>query len=119
MAAMNILLVDDDEESSGMLAVMLRHEGYGVEGCANAAVALVRLAATHYDVMMTDQTMPGMKGTELVVAALLLQSGLRCIIATGHNPPDELLRGETTWITKPLDVDALIALLGPASATAA
>lgn len=116
---MNILMVDDDEDSSSILAGMLRSEGYGVERCSNAALALVQLAATPYDVMMTDQTMPGMKGTELVVAARLLQTGLRCIIATGHNPPEESLRGDAIWITKPLDVDTLIALFGPASATAA
>ena len=117
--AMNILLVDDDEESAGMLAGLLRREGYDVDGCANAALALVRLGATSYDVILTDQSMPGMKGSELVVAARLLQADLRCIIATGLNPPEESLRGRTIWITKPLDIDELIALLGPASATAA
>lgn len=74
MPAMKILLVDDDEVSPMMLARMLRQEGYSVEGCANGALALVQLAARPCDVMMTDQTMLGMKGTELVVAARLLQS---------------------------------------------
>lgn len=102
-----------------MLAAMLRRGGYGVDGCASAARALVRLTAAPYDVMMTDQSMPGMKGTELVIAAQLLQTGLRCIIATGHNPPEQSRRGAATWLTKPLDLDALIALLGPSSTTAA
>ncbi|MDB4935094.1 MAG: histidine kinase [Labilithrix sp.] len=114
---MNILLVDDEEDSCSMLAGMLRREGYAVDGCANAELALARLRTTSYDVMMTDQSMPGMNGTDLVIAARLVQSGLRCIIATGHNAPAESLRGDATWLTKPLDVDALVALLGPATAS--
>lgn len=117
--AMNILLVDDDQDSSRMLARMLRLDGYATDTCANAELALARLATTSYDVLMTDQTMPGMQGSDLVIAARHLQIGLRCIIATGRNAPEESLRGGATWITKPIDIDALIALLGPASATAA
>lgn len=114
VVGMSILLVDDEEDSSSMLALMLRRDGYAVDGCATAELALERLATTSYDVLMTDQSMPGMKGTDLVVAARRLQGGLRCIIATGYNAPEESLRGDATWITKPLDVDALVTLLGPA-----
>ena len=116
VVGMRILLVDDEEDSSSILARMLRRDGYAVDGCASAELALGRLATTSYDVLMTDQSMPGMKGTDLVVAARLLQGGLRCIIATGYNAPEESLRGEATWITKPLDVAALVTLLGPARA---
>jgi len=109
---MRLLLVDDEADSCTILARMLRCEGYAVDECANGALALTRLAATSYDVMMTDQSMPGMSGTELVVAARRLHHHLRCIIASGHSCPSESLPGDTMWITKPLDVDALVGLLG-------
>jgi DNA-binding response OmpR family regulator len=111
---MKILLVDDEDDSRTMLERLLRREGYTVDACADAKLALTQLAATTYDVMMTDQTMPGMSGTDLVAAARRLQSGLRCIVTSGRAPNAESVRDGTTWLVKPLDVDAVFALLGPA-----
>jgi len=114
VASMEILLVDDEDDSRAILACMLRDQGYAVATCPDAAAALVRLDATTYDVMITDQSMPGMSGTDLVLAARRLQSGLRCIVASGHAPPPAPILGDTTWITKPLDIVELFKLLGPA-----
>ena len=111
---MQILLVDDEDDARSLLARVLRRQGYLVDTCADAASALIQLEATSYDVMMTDQIMPGMSGTDLVLAARRLQSGLRCIVASGQTPPEAWVRGDTAWITKPLDLDEVLALLGPA-----
>jgi DNA-binding response OmpR family regulator len=111
---MHILLVDDEDDAMTLLARVLRREGYSVDTCTDAALALIRLEATSYDVMMTDQSMPGMSGTDLVLAARRLHGGLRCIVASGHMQPDESMRAAAAWLTKPLDIDEVIALLGPA-----
>ena len=111
---MHILLVDDEEEALGLLAGILQREGHAVDTCEDAESALVRLASATYDVMMTDQAMPGMSGTDLVLAARRLQSGLRCVVASGHTAPDESAQGDARWIGKPFDVDALLTLLGSA-----
>ena len=111
---MKMLLVDDEDDARSLLALVLRRQGYSVDTCADAALALTQLEATRYDVMMTDQTMPGMSGTDLVLAARRLQSGLRCIVASGQPPPEASVRGDTAWLTKPLDIGEVLALLGPA-----
>jgi CheY-like chemotaxis protein len=113
LALMQILLVDDEDDARSLLARVLRRQGYSVDTCADAPLALIQLEATSYDVMITDQVMPGMSGTDLVLAARRLQRGLRCIVASGHGPPEESSRGDTAWITKPLDLDAVLSLLGP------
>ena len=113
MAMMQVLLVDDEDEARSLLARVLRRQGYSVDTCTDAASALTQLEATKYDVMMTDQIMPGMSGTDLVVAARRLQGGLRCIVASGQVPPGESTRGDTVWITKPLDIGEVFELLGP------
>ncbi len=111
---MQILLVDDEDDARSLLARVLRRQGYSVDTCADGALALIQLESTSYDVMMTDQIMPGMSGTDLVLAARRLHSGLRCIVASGHAPPEESIRGHAEWITKPLDIGEVLALLGPA-----
>jgi DNA-binding response OmpR family regulator len=111
---MHILLVDDEDDAVSLLARVLRRQGHSVDTCADAALALLRLEASSYDVMMTDQSMPGMSGTDLVLAARRIRSGLRCIVASGHSQPEESMRGYVAWITKPLDLGEVLALLGPA-----
>lgn len=111
---MQILLVDDEDDSRSLVARLLRRRGYAVDTCEDAASAITKLEATSYDVMMTDQIMPGMSGTDLVLAARRLQSGLRCIVASGQAPPEDSIRGDTTWITKPFEIGEVFALLGPA-----
>lgn len=111
---MQILLVDDEDDSLTLVARLLRRQGYVVDTCEDAASAIMKLGATSYDVMMTDQIMPGMSGSDLVLAARRLQSGLRCIVASGQEPPEASIRGDTAWIMKPFDIGEVFALLGPA-----
>ena len=110
---MKILLVDDEEETREMLERLLRHEGYSVDGCADGAGALMQIESNVYDVMMTDQTMPGMSGTELVKAAQAIRANLRCIVTSGRAATPDSVREGTTWLVKPLDVETIVAVLGP------
>ena len=110
---MRILVVDDETDAGDLLGRLLRGEGYVVDVCEDAPTALVHLEAGSYDVLITDESMHGMSGSKLVSAALLLQTGLKCIIASGHAQPAESLHGTAVWISKPVDVEALLALVGP------
>lgn len=110
---MRILVVDDEDDARYLLARLLRGEGYVVDACVDAATALVHLEAGSYDVLITDESMPGMSGGELVSAALQLQSGLRCIVVSGQPEPVSSVHGKTAWISKPVDIEALLALVGP------
>ena len=38
-----------------------------------------------YDLVITDQTMPGMTGSEMAIEMLKLKTELQIIITTGHN----------------------------------
>jgi two-component system response regulator MtrA len=110
---MRILVVDDEDDARDLLARVLRSEGYAVDVCAAAATALVNLEAGSYDVLITDESMHGMSGSELVSAALLLQTGIKCIVLSGHEEPTDSMHGRTAWISKPVDIAALLALVGP------
>jgi CheY-like chemotaxis protein len=61
-----VLVVDDDEDSRGVLAALLEHHGYFAAEAANGAEA-VRLLETGLDpdLILTDLIMPVMSGWDL------------------------------------------------------
>jgi CheY-like chemotaxis protein len=63
-----ILLVDDEYSIIEVLAYLLEEEGYAVLTASNGQVALERVAKKVPDVVVTDQMMPIMTGTELLAA---------------------------------------------------
>jgi CheY-like chemotaxis protein len=62
MTSKAILVVDDDELVSEMLAAMLVLEGYDVATAENGAVGLDLLARRHFDLVLLDLVMPHMDG---------------------------------------------------------
>lgn len=60
-----ILVVDDEAEITGVLAEMLRADGHQVETAANGVVALEKLGAREYDLVLSDVRMPGLDGPGL------------------------------------------------------
>ncbi len=63
-----ILLVDDEYSIIEVLAYLLEEEGYAVVTAPNGQVALERVAKKVPDVVVTDEMMPVMTGTELLAA---------------------------------------------------
>ena len=60
-----ILVVDDEEAISGLVAVYLRSEGFSVYTCATAADALARLEEQPPDLAILDIMLPDMDGFTL------------------------------------------------------
>jgi len=83
-----ILLIDDEEDLVYAGVKMLRRLGYEVVGCSTAAEALALFQAhpERFDLVITDQSMPKMTGTELAKAILSLRPGFPIIICTGFSP---------------------------------
>ena len=61
--------------------------GYSVVGMTNSQAALKYIEEHHseIDVLITDQTMPGMLGTELAEQALNIKSDLLIFLCTGFS----------------------------------
>jgi CheY-like chemotaxis protein len=63
--ALSILLVDDDKAVRNVLFWQLLGDGHIADCAADGAQALEKIAATRYDVVITDQSMPCMNGDKL------------------------------------------------------
>jgi PAS domain S-box-containing protein len=83
----SILFVDDEEALVEMGEEVLADLGYQVH-CMNSAkeaLALFRLDPSRFDLVLTDQTMPGMTGIELTAELLVIRPDLPVILCTGFS----------------------------------
>ena len=78
-----ILLVEDDTAMREHLARALVRSGYGVETAADGEIALDRLAAERFDLLLTDIVMPGVDGIELAQRAGDMAPDMRVMFITG------------------------------------
>lgn len=112
-----ILVVDDDSAVARALSELLALEGYRVAVAADGAAALAQLAdpATHFDILLTDQTMPRLSGTELISRARERSPGLRAVLMTGYSASTDAAQarasGIDAFLYKPTDPDELVRVL--------
>jgi CheY-like chemotaxis protein len=106
-----ILLVDDDPVILELMREILRSGSYGVDVARNGRVAVERLQAAHYDVVLTDMVMPEMQGLELLQYIRLHHPETLTIVFTGYaNYQDAVAAvklGAFDYLTKPLQAEIL------------
>ncbi len=81
--ALRILVVDDQEIICELIAEYLRADGHEVTGVANGREALERFSTEQYDLVVTDQSMPEMNGTQLATALKSQWPGIPVVLLTG------------------------------------
>ncbi|MCM2256395.1 MAG: sigma-54 dependent transcriptional regulator [Vicinamibacteria bacterium] len=111
----SILLVEDHAESRSSLAWVLEKRGEIVHQAANgrAALAVARHETLH--ALILDLKLPDMDGLAVLDAVLAACPGLPAIVVTGFGTIDTAVeamkRGASDFLTKPLQVDGLVAAL--------
>ncbi|NNE08879.1 MAG: sigma-54-dependent Fis family transcriptional regulator [Gemmatimonadetes bacterium] len=66
MASGKIMIIDDEESMCQFLSIMLRKEGFDVQTYTSGRVALEKLQADSFDLVITDIHMPEMDGLEVL-----------------------------------------------------
>lgn len=108
-----VLLVDDDELVRRTLEAGLRRLGYDVVSVEGGAQALERIRANgaNFLVMLTDQMMPGMSGTELGEILKAECPKLPKVLMTGYaaalEEPQVRAMGFAAMLMKPATIDEL------------
>ncbi len=85
-----ILLVDDEVDFLDVVGDFLGDEGYNVEIATNGITALNQIERGHFDLLISDINMPGIKGFELIANARQLDPRLRTILITAYDVRDYL-----------------------------
>jgi signal transduction histidine kinase len=80
---MRVLLVDDDSGTREIVSRYLSGDGHFVTTVGSGAEAVDQFQRTSFDLLITDQGMPGMNGVQLA----------RFLNQLGHHPPIVLLTG--------------------------
>ena len=109
MGAVRILLVDDEAPLLDLLKKYLERLGYEVDACPTpeSALALFEADPSRYSLVLTDLTLPGMNGEEMVVRMRARAPKLRVIIASGY--PYEPRGKRTSFVQKPFLPKMLVA----------
>ncbi len=109
----SILVVDDEAPIANMVKRIFERLGYRVTAVTAPAEALERLRSDphHYDLLVTDLTMPYMTGTELAQHALRIRSDLPVVLTTGFvaslTPDRVRALGIRQLLPKPLTLQGL------------
>ncbi|WP_158292260.1 PAS domain S-box protein [Paracraurococcus ruber] len=89
--AATILVVDDDDQVRLVMATQLRDLGYDVVEASGMASAMALAAATpHFDLVLTDVTMPGGRGPDLALRLRATHPGTPIIFVSGYSDPGAL-----------------------------
>ena len=85
-----ILCVDDEKIPRTLRMMVLRKQGYELVEASSGQEAVEALATRAFDLVLTDQMMPGMTGTALTKHVRANYPGIPVIIISGMNelPPD-------------------------------
>ncbi len=107
-----LLLLDDEPNVLSSLMRLLRRDGYRILQAHNASEAFSLLATHEVQVVVSDQRMPEMSGTEFLSRVRKLYPGTVRIILSGYAELESVLnainRGEIyRFYTKPWDDQAL------------
>jgi two-component system, cell cycle response regulator DivK len=117
MASASILIVDDNPQNLKLARVVLAAEGYDVRTAGDAEEALVLLGSYTPRVILMDLQLPHMDGLELT-RRLKGQPAYRDVIiialtayAMKGDEARALAAGCDAYMSKPIDADALVALV--------
>jgi CheY-like chemotaxis protein len=113
LVGIRVLLVDDDDDLCSAAALVLEMHGAEVTAVASAAAALAALAHLRPHVLLSDISMPGENGYDLMrkVAALdaMLPAAALTSFALEADKRRALAAGFQMHLAKPFNIEALVA----------
>jgi two-component system NtrC family response regulator len=111
MKKLSILLIDDDDSLRRVIEYSLTDGGYKVRAAASGEEGLRLFEKDVFDAVITDITMPGMNGMEVLAKVRQNDERLPVIIITAYGTIESAVEamklGAFDYITKPFNRDEL------------
>jgi len=112
---MRILIAEDDSPLASFIAKALSDEGHTAEVAANGEVALNKVSAEEFDLLLLDLNLPVLTGTEVLKRIRGKGSEIPILILTATDDVPErvacLDAGADDYLTKPFSYSELAARL--------
>ncbi|MCX8037919.1 MAG: sigma-54 dependent transcriptional regulator [Candidatus Sumerlaeia bacterium] len=110
-----VLIVDDEKNTREGLRLALQNRSLDIRLAADGEEALQIARAEPIDLVLADLKMPRLDGLELLKRVKQESPGTEVVILTGHgtiaSARDALKQGAYDYLTKPVDIDELSALV--------
>jgi two-component system response regulator HydG len=110
-----VLVVDDDDDVRQLCADVLAANGFAVLQAAGADSASEIIAGGQVDIVLTDLNLPGTSGIELLRRTRQEAPEIDVVMMTGFGTIPTAVEatrlGACDYITKPFDIDELVAVL--------
>lgn len=107
----HILLIDDDQSLRRVTEYGLVEKGYVVRAAASGEEGLALYEKEPFDAVITDITMPGMSGMEVLKKLHQADPGLPVIIITAYgtieSAVEAMKQGAVDYVTKPFNREEL------------
>jgi CheY-like chemotaxis protein len=106
-----VLVVDDDLSLRVLTTIVLARAGYSPTAVSGVARALERVADGGVDVVLTDLTMPGLDGFDLLAALRASRMSPPVVAMTASDDEEQIIRavslGARTVVRKPFTGEEL------------
>jgi two-component system response regulator AtoC/two-component system nitrogen regulation response regulator NtrX len=106
-----VLIVDDEKSLLLALKGLLSREGYQVETAASGEEAVPRLETGSFHAVLTDLSMPGMSGLQLLEHAKRIDPDLAVVMMTAYGSEkiavEAMKLGAADYLPKPFDNDEI------------
>ena len=110
-----ILIIEDTALTRETLRAIFEAEDYEVEAVEDARSGLDLLRTASFQVVLTDQILPGMSGIDLLNVVRREKIPCGVIVLTGHGDPqlalDAMKAGADDFVAKPCDPARLVLLV--------
>jgi two-component system OmpR family response regulator len=108
-----VLVGDDEQNITELLAMAFRYEGFDVEEAASGGEALERVSANPPSLIVLDVMMPGMDGFEVVKKLREQGRSTPVLFLTAKDTTKDAVEGLTLgaddYVTKPFSLEEVIA----------
>lgn len=112
---LSLLVVDDETNFLILIDIVLSREGYQVTAARNAERAVCHLAHEKFDLAILDINMYPMNGVELLAEIKGRSPSTQVVMVTGyptdHTRDESIKLGAAAFLTKPVDIADLKAVL--------